>query len=281
VSRSYSYVYQRPWHYIWYSLVAIAYGSVLVFFVGLMGSLMVYLAKWGVSETWLIQTSKYDRRPVFLFVYAPTSFGWRNLLLSDATVHGQKLVDNGEIDQNAYSDYLDREKRPDGTPAPSDWPNKDKEVLTTYNKIGAFLVAIWLGLVFLLMIGFGYSYFWSASTIIYLLMRRHVDAAEMDEVYLEEDEQEGAYGGAFTPPIPPSSPAVKPPSSVTMVESPTLRTPATSTAPVTPAGTSHHAAPTMPAPLGSIPAPEPTSIPEPPPSEPPRVPPTEPDRGVS
>ena len=28
VSRSYSYVYQRPWHYVWYSLVAIAYGAV-------------------------------------------------------------------------------------------------------------------------------------------------------------------------------------------------------------------------------------------------------------
>src|SRR5207253_8447687 len=46
LSRSYSYVYQCPWHYLWYSLVAIAYGAVLVFFVGFMGSLMVYLGQW-------------------------------------------------------------------------------------------------------------------------------------------------------------------------------------------------------------------------------------------
>ena len=58
VSRSYSYVYQKPWHFIWYSLVAVAYGAVVVFFVGFMGSLTVYLAKWGVS-----QTPRHHRRP--------------------------------------------------------------------------------------------------------------------------------------------------------------------------------------------------------------------------
>ena len=33
LSRSYNYVFQSPWNYIWYSLVAILYGAVLVFFV--------------------------------------------------------------------------------------------------------------------------------------------------------------------------------------------------------------------------------------------------------
>jgi hypothetical protein len=208
VSRSYSYVYQRPWHYLWYSLVAIAYGAVLVFFVGFMGSLMVYLAKWGVSEAPGIS----HREPSYLFVYAPTSFGWRTLLLEGATVQGLKVVDNGQIQQSVYEDYFGN-------------PDESKDRLHYWNRIGAFLVALWLGFVFLLMLGFGYSYFWSASTIIYLLMRRHVDAAELDEVYLEEDEQEGPYGGHFVPPAPPPSPAVKGPSPMAMVEPPTLRTP--------------------------------------------------------
>src|SRR5579884_2233264 len=210
VSRSYSYVYQKPWHYLWYSLVAIAYGAVLVFFVGFMGSLMVYLAEWGVSKNWFVSLA--NREPAYLFVYTPTSFGWRTLLLEGATVHGQKVVENGVINPDAYADYLDH-IRPDGTTYP--WPDektKEREVLSFANKFGAFLVSIWLGVIFLLMLGFGYSYFWSASTIIYLLMRRHVDAAELDEVYLEEDEQEGPYGGHFTPPAPPSDAAVKPPS---------------------------------------------------------------------
>jgi hypothetical protein len=264
VSRSYSYVYQKPWHYIWYSLVAIAYGAVLVFFVGFMGSLTVYLAKWGVSETPGI--SKANRDPVFLFAYAPTSFGWRTLLLEDATVHGQKVVDNGEINQAAWNDYVGRNL---------DYTGGDK--LSWWNKVGAGLVAIWLGLVFLLMLGFGYSYFWSASTIIYLLMRRHVDAAELDEVYLEEDDQEGPYGGHFTPPAAPASSAVKPPSPVTMVESPTLRAPAPAPVPPAPVG-----APTPVAPTASTPLPEPPKAPEPAPSPPPpALPPTEPDGGAS
>lgn len=249
VSRSYSYVYQRPWHYIWYSLVAIAYGALLVFFVGFMGSLTVYLAKWGVSQTPFI--SKADREPTFLFVYAPTSFGWRTLLLEGATVHGQKIVDNGEISQQAYEHYLGH-----------DYEGPDH--LRGWNKAGAFLVAIWLYLMFLLMLGFGYSYFWSASTIIYLLMRRHVDAAEMDEVYLEEEDQEGPYGGHFTPPAPP---AVKPPASTTMLESPTLRAPAAPPAPAAaplPAPVPAPApAPVPPVPVSSAPTPEPSPQPTP------------------
>jgi hypothetical protein len=263
VSRSYSYVYQKPWHYIWYGLVAIAYGAVLVFFVGFMGSLTVYLAKWGVSE----MPMPKSRKPEFLFVYAPTSFDWRTLLLSDATVHGRKLVENGEINEDAYTDYL-RYPRAEGSRYEGD------DALNWWNKVGAFLVAIWLGIVFLLMLGFGYSYFWSASTIIYLLMRRHVDAAELDEVYLEDDEQEGPYGGHFTPPAPPAT-AVKPPS-MTMVEAPTLRTPsATAAVPAPPppappeTSTPPAPAPTPPAPIASSPVPEPPKAPEPPPSPPP------------
>jgi hypothetical protein len=286
VSRSYSYVYQKPWHYIWYSLVAIVYGAVLVFFIGFMGSLTVYLAKWGISET--PGVSKLNREPSYLFVYAPTSFSWRTLLLSDAIVHGQKLVDNGEINEDAYADYLDR-PRPDGTTY--SWPDdktKDREVLQWWNKVGAFLVSIWLGIVFLLMLGFGYSYFWSASTIIYLLMRRHVDAAELDEVYLEEDDHEGPYSGQFTPPAPPAPSAIKPSSSVTMVESPTLRAPATSPAPMpspppAPLATAPPpavATPAAPPPLASTPAPElpPSAEPtSPPPPSFPSTPPPEND----
>src|SRR5262249_34907680 len=51
LSRSYNYVYQSPWHYIWYSVVAIAYGMVVVFFVGFMGSFVVYLSKWAIAQT--------------------------------------------------------------------------------------------------------------------------------------------------------------------------------------------------------------------------------------
>jgi hypothetical protein len=199
VSRSYSYVYQKPWQYIWYGLVAICYGAVLVFFVGFMGSLTAYLSKWGVGETPFISSA--GREPSFLFIYAPRSFEWRALMLQGAVTQTGPVAENGVIDERLYADYL--------------------KTLSWWNFAGAGLMAIWLGLLFLLIIGFGYSYFWCAGTLIYLLMRRSVDAAEMDEVYLEEEEPEGTYTPQPAP--PPSSSAIKPGPPLTMVESPSLR----------------------------------------------------------
>jgi len=148
-----------------------------------MGSLMVYFAKWGVGLT--PGTNYFNRDPSYLFVFAPTSFGWRDLLLQ-----GSPVVDPGG-------------------PGFHGW-----------NYIGATLVAFWLYLVFLMVIGFGYSYFWSASTIIYLLMRRKVDDTDLDEVYLDEEDSEEAYSPSLTP--APAS-ATTGSGQLQMVEAPALR----------------------------------------------------------
>jgi hypothetical protein len=214
-SRAYSYVIQHPWHYLWYALVALAYGAIVVFFVGFMGSLSVYLAKWGVSQP--AQTIAPSRDPSFLFAYAPTSFGWRALLLKGVKInHGQDLVnENGQIDQQLYDAWLGRGGLK-GAQTPPD-------ALSFNQWFSAVLVSIWLGIFFLFILGFSYSYFWSASTIIYLLMRRAVDDAEIDEVYLEEEDQDDYTLGP--PMAPPKAPAPAPPASpaVTMVPAPTLR----------------------------------------------------------
>jgi hypothetical protein len=170
---------------------------VVVFFVGFMGSLAVYLASWGVNKGTFAQS----RNPSFLFVYAPTSFGWRELLLEGASVEegGTHVVQEGQIDPLAYEKYVGG--------------------LAAWNKIGAVLVSIWLGIFFLLVLGFGYSYFWTACSIIYLLLRRRVDDAEMDEVYFEEDEQDEYPLG----PPAAAKPAAAPTPGMTMVEPPSLR----------------------------------------------------------
>jgi hypothetical protein len=128
-----------------------------VFFVGFIGSLTVYLGKWGVSSTILFPR----RSPEFLFIYAPTSFGWRQLLLAD----------NSGLD------------------------------ITWYNRIGAGMVWFWITLVFLMIVGFGYSFFWTSSSMIYLLMRKKVDEMDLDEVYLEELEDDDVFGGPPTAPL--------------------------------------------------------------------------------
>jgi hypothetical protein len=54
---------------------------------------------------------------------------------------------------------------------------------------GTILILFWNNVIRTLAAAFGISYLWSASTAIYLLLRRHVDAVELDEVYLGESEQ--------------------------------------------------------------------------------------------
>ncbi|HRU07319.1 MAG TPA: hypothetical protein P5137_16255, partial [Candidatus Brocadiia bacterium] len=46
ISRSYSYVYQKPWRYIWYTLVGGAYGVVCIAFVALVAMLSIWAPLW-------------------------------------------------------------------------------------------------------------------------------------------------------------------------------------------------------------------------------------------
>jgi hypothetical protein len=66
--------------------------------------------------------------------------------------------------------------------------------ISPVGAFGAQVVLFWCGCVKLLAVGFLYSYFWTASTCIYLLLRYDADAVELDEVFLEEDEEEATYG---------------------------------------------------------------------------------------
>jgi hypothetical protein len=64
---------------------------------------------------------------------------------------------------------------------------------------GAAMIGFWAGCVKLLALGYMAGYFWTASTAIYFLLRRDVDATEMDEVFLEADKSEQEFG---LPPLP-------------------------------------------------------------------------------
>ncbi len=260
VSRAYGYVINRPWQCIWYSVVAITYGAVIVFFIGFMASLSVYLAKWGVSQTPLIQST--GREPSFLFIYTPTSFGWRELLLEGTQVRAPEDAKDDLKKFNGAEVVASRSTHPvapGGVGGISrynrinpDAYNAYVRTLNWWNKLGAVLVGFWLGLVFLGVLGFGYAYFWVASTIIYLLLRQSMDAAEMDEVYFEEDEYDNFRMPSPAPApasAPSPAPAAKPGQSLPVVEAPLPRPAAPPTSP----------------PVASV-APEPKPIPAPAPA---------------
>ncbi len=208
LTRSYNYVFTSPWNYIGYSLLAILYGAVVVFFVGFVGSLTVYLGKWGMSYTPGIKYA--GRSPEYLFIYTPTSFGWREVLL-EGSPGGDLARMNSELSMQQHRGDL-------VGPGPQTIPENRVEALRLaeeesqnwhagmwwYQKVGAAMVSFWITLLFLMVLGFGYSFFWTASSMIYLLMRKRVDEMDLDEVYLEESDEEDIFGG------PPTMPVQKP-----------------------------------------------------------------------
>ncbi len=230
-TRAYGCLLERPWHCAWYSVVAISYGAVVIFFVGFISSLMVYLADWGVNAA--PATMAESRETSFLFVHAPKSFGWRELLMEGTqvkpteddikkypelgikngaeVVHGRDTITtrmgqiggvsrSDRIDEDAYKAYL--------------------KTMSWWNKIGAYFVAFWLGLVFLLVLGFGYALFWTSTSIIYLLLRRGLDTSEMDDVYMEQEEFTSFRMPAIAPATTPAAAPAKPSTSLPVVEAP-------------------------------------------------------------
>ncbi len=215
LSRAYNYVFQNPWQYAWQCVVALVYGVVVTFFVVFMGSLTVYLTKWAVCHTPILVEST-NQKPDYLFVYAPEAYGWKQLLLADTPV---EVVERVEV-RNARTviTYVDAD------------PDRSRAYMASFqpwNYIGAGLTAFWLVVVMLFMIGFAYSYFWSAATAIYLNMRQLVDETDPDEVYLEDEAD-----AAVPPPATYAPPAAAPPAtSLPMVPTPP---PAATSLPVTP-----------------------------------------------
>ncbi len=160
-SRSYSYVFARPWRSILYGGVALFHGAVCYLFVRLFAFLA--LAATHTFVNWGIWTG------------------------------GDKLGEGA-----TRLDVL--------------WAAPTFESLHEWNwvamsgaeKIGAVLVGFWVYLVIGAVAAFLLSYLASSTTVIYTLLRRKVDATDLDDVYVE--------GGPAEPTaeVPPAAPAGEP-----------------------------------------------------------------------
>lgn len=152
LSRSWSYVYHRPLHYLFYAAVVTVLGGLGWLLVAYFADWVAYLPLWAAS--------------------------W--------TAGGERM---NEIVSPA---------------APSD--------MTVLGRWGANLIFFWNGGIRLLALGFVYSYFWTASTAIYFLLRRDDDGTDFDDVYVDATDQ--TYGlppletdPAGVPVVPKEEPA--------------------------------------------------------------------------
>lgn len=176
LSRSWSYVYHRPLHYLFYAAVVTVLG-------GLGWLLVAYFAEW--------------------VAYLP-------LWAASWTAGGERM--NEIFASTGSSD------------------------LSAAGRWGANLIHFWNGCVRLLALGFVYSYFWTASTAIYFLLRRDDDGTDFDDVYVDATDQ--TYGlppletdAAGVPVVPkeeqmPDAPAAAPSESAEVAEATAVEPPA-------------------------------------------------------
>ncbi|HTW94856.1 MAG TPA: hypothetical protein VMD30_08695 [Tepidisphaeraceae bacterium] len=87
----------------------------------------------------------------------------------------------------------------------------DWSLLNWGQAIGAAALSFWVYLVIAILGAFALSFYFTASTIIYYLMRQDLDAAELDDVYLEQFEEEFNF--------PSTTPAPAGETTVVMAES--------------------------------------------------------------
>src|SRR5205814_9787828 len=122
---------------------------------------------------------------------------------------------------------------PAHTPGSLTW-TPDYAHLKWSESTASALIWFWVYIVIGIMGAFVISFYFSANTIIYYLMRREVDATDVDDVYLEQSPEDLVDTGA-------------PGAAVTSATAATIITTETAGQPESPVGT---AAPVEPAPSG-------------------------------
>ena len=144
ISRSFSYVFARPWRMLFYTLVAIVYGALTYLFVRFFIWLVLILTHFAVG--WWLGGQPEQ--------YWPAIWPHPNL------------------------DHLPYHTNYDG--------------LKWSEDFAAGMISFWVYLVIGLLGAYAISFYFSANTIIYYLMRREVDATELDDVYVEDTEDDFA-----------------------------------------------------------------------------------------
>lgn len=156
ISRSFSYLFARPWRMGFYTLVAAVYGAICYVFMRYF--VVVILSVTHMFTAMGVFKSADSTEPLWPVMWpAPTG--------ANLTYELNELT------------------------------------LGPAQYMGAFLVAFWVHLVIAMLAAFAISFYVSANTIIYVLMRHEVDATELDDVYLEQTEEDFAD-------VPPAAPVV-------------------------------------------------------------------------
>ena len=148
ISRSFSYLYARPWRLAFYTAVSLVYGAACYLFV----RLFIYLV--------LTLTHRFVGLGVF--THAGSTAPLLSAMWPDPATSGRL----------SYS--------------------VDALALTPLQEIGAALIWFWVHLAIAVLGAFAVTFYFSANTIIYYLLRQDVDATDLNEVYVDPADEDDA-----------------------------------------------------------------------------------------
>lgn len=211
VSRGFSYVYSRPWHYVWYQLVSSVYGYICIGFVILFAIMMCHLGIEAGAQGF--ELSGVWKKGEF---HKIANSSWALILSEDHQGCGRYHWDPLSVVEQPHP--YGRLQNLANHIASVDYKNtgvEDSKEIT--HHIASFFVTFWLAITLGLALGYVVSFFISQQTMIYYILRKKVDGIEMNEVF-EESEEEAKP--AEPPKAAPAAPGTPPAAGVAPPEPP-------------------------------------------------------------
>lgn len=139
ISRSFSYVYSKPWRMGFYTAIAVVYGAICYTFVRFFTFLLLWVTRWFLQFGVWVENSSKEVNKLTAIWPEPSFTGLRGS---------------------------------------SSWA-----VANWSESLAAFLVYLVLLIVVGLLVSFVVSFYFSANTIIYALMRNRVDNTALEDIY--------------------------------------------------------------------------------------------------
>jgi hypothetical protein len=160
LSRSYAYVYHRPWRLLWYALFSLFLAIVSMFVVKLFASSAIALGNWSID--WGLDN------PTMRSVVAP-----------EPAANMAPKIDLSPGTTAPVDIDIPTLEAPGGSP--------ESRTLAATRSI----IAFWKAIVALLVAGYQAGFLWVAAVGIYLLLRRDIDGVQTGEVFVDQTEEYG------------------------------------------------------------------------------------------
>ncbi len=170
VSRSYSYVFSKPWRLAFYAVVAIFYTRIILLVAALLviwaGKITNDFMAVGIGPLMLDNRTALDLSAV---MSEPAGFGWVwAVFYWTPAIDAVRHFTGG----NVYNSFR------------------------AAGHFGGWVIILWQHLLLAAYLGFAASLLYSVMTQVYFLMRKAVDGTPFDEVYIETPEEE-AFAAEF------------------------------------------------------------------------------------